>query len=357
MPSSRTRLAIWSTEPSICAKYTGGKVPDSTADSSIIDVVALRSATEAAYAAHQLDVAAGLAMAALHATNKYLTDTEPWKLKEGDPKRLAVVRTCLESIYVVVHFLSPFLVRGAQSVFEKLNTPPRPIATLQPTLAHLSAGTQTSVGGIMYEKVETKEALAAQAAEAAKKKAKAEEDARKRAEKAAIEAGGAGQSDLSKLDIRVGKIVEVVRHAEADGLYVEKIDLGEEKPRQVVSGLVKHIPIEEMGGRRVTVLCNLKASKLKGVESQAMVLCGKAADGSKMELLEPPEGVPLGERITFAGHDGTPEAQLNPKKKIWEKVMPSLNTSAERVGRFEEVPFMTSKGPCTVATITGGGIG
>ena len=69
------------------------------------------------------------------------------------------------------------------------------------------------------------------------------------------------------------------------------------------------------------------------------------------------EGVPLGERITFAGHEGEPEAQLNPKKKVWEKLMPSLNTSAERVGRYDEVPFMTSKGPCTVASIAGGGIG
>ena len=60
---------------------------------------------------------------------------------------------------------------------------------------------------------------------------------------------------------------------------------------QVVSGLVKFIPIEQMANRRVVVVANMKPTKLKGVESQAMVLCGKAADGSAMELVEPPEGV------------------------------------------------------------------
>ena len=56
------------------------------------------------------------------------------------------------------------------------------------------------------------------------------------------------------------------------------------------------------------------------------------------------------------GHDAEPEAQLNPKKKIWEKVQPSLNTSADCVVRFEELPFMTSKGACVVDSVKGGGV-
>lgn len=77
----------------------------------------------------------------------------------------------------------------------------------------------------------------------------------------------------SRLDIRIGKIVEVSKHPDADALYVEKIDLGEEKPRTIVSGLVNFIPIEEMKDRMVVVLCNLKAAKMRGIESQGMVLC------------------------------------------------------------------------------------
>ena len=73
---------------------------------------------------------------------------------------------------------------------------------------------------------------------------------------------------IARLDLRVGKIVEVEKHPDADSLYVEKIDLGEEKLRTIVSGLVKHVPIEEMRNRAVIVLCNLKHAKMRGVTSE-----------------------------------------------------------------------------------------
>lgn len=79
-----------------------------------------------------------------------------------------------------------------------------------------------------------------------------------------------------RLDIRVGKIVEVSKHPDADSLYVEKIDLGEAVPRTIVSGLAKYVPIEQMENRFVAVLCNLKPAKMRGVESQGMVLCASA---------------------------------------------------------------------------------
>lgn len=76
-----------------------------------------------------------------------------------------------------------------------------------------------------------------------------------------------------RLDIRVGKIVEVKKHPDADTLYVESIDLGESEPRQVVSGLANFVTMEEMQNRLVAVLCNLKPAKMRGVESKGMVLC------------------------------------------------------------------------------------
>lgn len=75
------------------------------------------------------------------------------------------------------------------------------------------------------------------------------------------------------MDIRVGKIVEVSRHPDADALYVEKIDVGEGVPRTVVSGLVNFVPIQKMKDRLVVVLCNLKPAKMRGIESAGMVLC------------------------------------------------------------------------------------
>lgn len=77
----------------------------------------------------------------------------------------------------------------------------------------------------------------------------------------------------SRLDIRVGKVVSVEKHPDADSLYVEKIDVGEPEPRTVVSGLVQFVPKEQLQDRLVVLLCNLKPQKMRGVESQGMVLC------------------------------------------------------------------------------------
>jgi methionine--tRNA ligase beta chain len=112
--------------------------------------------------------------------------------------------------------------------------------------------------------------------------------------------------DVSRLQLLVGKIVDVEVHAEADSLYVEKIDLGEASgPRTVVSGLRKHIPIEQMRDRLVIVVANLKPSNLKGIKSFGMVLCGANADRSVIEFVDPPAGSKVGEPIVcdgFVGH-------------------------------------------------------
>lgn len=68
--------------------------------------------------------------------------------------------------------------------------------------------------------------------------------------------------DVGRLDLRIGKVEDVQRHPDADSLYVLKINCGEEKPRTVCSGLVKHIPIEELQNRTVVLLCNLKPVKV-----------------------------------------------------------------------------------------------
>lgn len=135
--------------------------------------------------------------------------------------------------------------------------------------------------------------------------------------------------DVSRLDIRVGLIIEAKKHPDADSLYVETIDIGEDKPRTVVSGLVNHIPLDQMQNRPVLVLCNLKPVKMRGVESQAMVLC--ASTPEKVEILAPPPGAVPGDRISVPGYEGNPDSQLNPKKKTWEKVQPDLlvNESGE----------------------------
>jgi methionine--tRNA ligase beta chain len=91
--------------------------------------------------------------------------------------------------------------------------------------------------------------------------------------------------DVSRIDFRVGKIVDCKKHPDAERLYVEQIDLGEEKPRTIVSGLADFVPLDQMQGRMVVVVCNLKPSKLKGIESQGMVIAGTLYDAFKFSII------------------------------------------------------------------------
>ncbi|KAF8635799.1 hypothetical protein AX15_000006 [Amanita polypyramis BW_CC] len=143
---------------------------------------------------------------------------------------------------------------------------------------------------------------------------------------------GAGEPVPSMIDLRVGRIVDVMKHPDADSLYVEQIDIGEETgPRTVVSGLVKHVPIEEMRDRYLVAVCNLKPATMRGIKSYAMVLCATSKDGKEggIEILQPPPNSKPGDRVYFEGTEyegSTPLTQLNPKKKIFETIQPGFIT-------------------------------
>ncbi|XP_046901371.1 aminoacyl tRNA synthase complex-interacting multifunctional protein 1a isoform X2 [Hypomesus transpacificus] len=188
------------------------------------------------------------------------------------------------------------------------------------------------------------------------------EGKKKKAEKKGGEkqkAGGPLQEeakvDVSRLDLRVGRIVTAEKHPDADSLYVEQVDVGEAAPRTVVSGLVKHIPIDQMQNRLAVLLCNLKPAKMRGVVSQAMVMCASSPD--KVEILDPPAGALPGDRVTFQNFPGDPDKELNPKKKVWEQVQPDLKTDAECVATYRGSPFQVAgKGVCKAQTMSNSGI-
>ncbi|CEI87128.1 hypothetical protein RMCBS344292_01548 [Rhizopus microsporus] len=171
------------------------------------------------------------------------------------------------------------------------------------------------------------------------------------------------QPVVSRIDIRVGYIKSCKKHEGADSLYVEEIDVGEEEPRTIVSGLVRWYPIEQMENRYVLVLCNLKPASMRGVKSYGMVLCASAADGSAVELLGPidPSKVKPGDRVYVEGQEGEPEKVLNPKKKYWETVQPELKTNDECIALYGDKPLLikTASGEamqCKVASVKNGGI-
>ena len=271
----------------------------------------------------------------------------------SSPRRLAVVRTILEVIYAACHFLAPVLVGAAATVFSRLGTPPRPIRELRPTLDHLTPGTQTATGDVLFEKVK----LGAEELEAKAKAA--EEAAAKKAAETKQKAAASAGTDLSKCRFCVGKVLSAKPAAGAATLYIEEIDVGEGAPRQVVSGLAGKVPLEELTGKLVVLLANIKASNFKGHQSQALLLCATSADGATTELVEPPAGSAVGERVVVAGHEAPPMPELNlgkKDKKIWEAVQKDLNTSGSQVAQWKETALATSKGPCTVKSIAGGTI-
>ena len=159
--------------------------------------------------------------------------------------------------------------------------------------------------------------------------------------------------DVSKLDIRVGTIVEAWEHEDADRLFCEIIDIGEEEPRKIATGLRAHYKAEDLVDRRVCVLANLKTRKLVGFPSHGMVLCASTEDGSRVVFVDPPADAAIGERCFCDGFVGEPATENQvAKKKILDKVFPDFMTDGEGVATYKGVPLTAGSGKC----VAGGGL-
>jgi len=215
-----------------------------------------------------------------------------------------------------------------------------------------AGGADKSKGAMVNGVADQAKAKAKKAAKEDKKKERAE----KKAENSNNKAPERPVEDVTRLDVRVGQITKVWQHPEADKLYCEEIDIGEEKPRQIASGLVPYVPIEQMQDAMVVVLCNLKAKNLKGFPSHGMVLCASSADKSNTELIRPPPEAKIGDRIAWEGLEGEPDEVLNDKKNPFSKVQPDFRTSTDKIALYKDHRFMTPSGPCFCDSIVGGTI-
>jgi len=167
------------------------------------------------------------------------------------------------------------------------------------------------------------------------------------------------------IDLRVGHILKAIQHPDAEKLYVSTIAVGDAPGtdntseyegkivRTVCSGLNGLVPLEEMQGRKIVAVCNLKPVTMRGIKSAAMVLAasprvaeGEDSHGGPVELVNPPEGAEAGERIYFEGWEGDPEPVLNPKKKMWETFQPGFTTTDDLEVGFEvsAVPQLVEQG-------------
>jgi len=182
------------------------------------------------------------------------------------------------------------------------------------------------------------------------------------ASSAGAPADGSAEAALCKLDIRCGRIMECDRVPDADSLYLLKINVGEDQPRQVVSSLVKHYKAEELKDRQVMVYCNIKPGKMRGFDSQAMVLAAtqdKGADNEKCELLAPPEGTAEGTRPMCGKLEvGSLSEGVSVKNisKVWGQVQPLLQTNGAKEAMFEGTTLTMKGGSVAVPSLTGVGI-
>lgn len=159
---------------------------------------------------------------------------------------------------------------------------------------------------------------------------------------------------FEKLKICVGHVLKVTEHPQSDHLYVEEIDVGEDKPRTIVSGLRKYVTIENFQGKNVLIFANLKPQKMAGVMSEGMVLCGSNEDKSHVELILAPEGSKPGEIITVEGSNApTPDAAVNISRKNnpWSSCLNDLRVDADCVACYKGNAWMTQAGPCTTQTL------
>uniref|UniRef100_A0A7S2CBH4 tRNA-binding domain-containing protein n=1 Tax=Alexandrium andersonii TaxID=327968 RepID=A0A7S2CBH4_9DINO len=159
-----------------------------------------------------------------------------------------------------------------------------------------------------------------------------------------------------------GRTPRCGRVPEADSLYLLKVNVGEEQPRQVVSSLVKHYKEEELKDRPVVVYCNIKPGKMRNFESQAMVLAAtkdKGADDEKCELLAPPKGAGEGTRMMCGALEAGSQSATQSVKhisKVWNQVQPLLQTNGKCEAMFSGKVLTMKDSPVTVGSLTGVGI-
>lgn len=224
--------------------------------------------------------------------------------------------------------------------------------------AAAAGGEQTTVvdrtketgGGLVKaakEKIEAAIAGADGASVAAPQKTQQKKEKKEKAPKPQKAPAPTAPLSPSLIDLRVGHILKAEKHPEADSLYVSTIAMGDKEGtddtaeyegqvcRTVCSGLNGLVPLEEMQGRKVVVVCNLKPVKMRGIKSSAMVLAAspRVKEGEEdhhagpVELVTPPADAQAGERVYFEGWKGEPEGVLNPKKKVWEMIQPGFTTT------------------------------
>ncbi len=230
--------------------------------------------------------------------NKYIDETEPWNLAKDEAKkdRLAtVLYNLFEGIRIGAVCLEAFLPTTSKKILDQIGTQQRDFLELD-TFGRMEQGTHvTKKAEILFARIDMKEFMEKLEADKAAKEAEA-------AKAAAMEAGidieakpEITYDDFAKLQFQVGEIIACEAVKKSKKLLCSQVKIGSQV-RQIVSGIKAHYTPEEMVGKKVMVVTNLKPAKLAGVMSEGMLLCAEDADGN-LSLMIPEKDMPSGAEI------------------------------------------------------------
>ena len=236
--------------------------------------------------------------------NKYIDETAPWILAK-DPaqaERLqAVMYNLAEALRIIAILIAPFVPVTAPKIYEQLGLGnPESFFMADAVWGKLATGTKVQKGEPLFPRIEVTEAgetVIAATKKTAAKAIKAEApkaEAKKEAKPAAAAAGEISIDDFAKIDLRVATVIAAERVPKTDKLIKLQVKIGNEE-RTIVSGIAQHYEPENLIGKNVIVIANLKPAKLRGIESRGMVLA--ASDGEGNLVLADAPGIASGSKV------------------------------------------------------------
>ena len=229
--------------------------------------------------------------------NKYIDETEPWKLAKDETKKerlAAVLYHLADSIITGASLLAPFLPETAEKIARQFNTTLRSFDELTLTGLYPKGNTVTKEPEILFARQDIKKVK--EKADAMYAERRAAEEAAHAGDAADIEAKAEiTYDDFAKLQFQVGEIIACEAVPKSKKLLCSQVKIGSQV-KQIVSGIKAYYTPEEMVGKKVMVLVNLKPAKLAGVVSEGMLLCAEDAEGN-LALMTPEKDMPAGAEI------------------------------------------------------------
>ena len=234
--------------------------------------------------------------------NKYIDETEPWVLAkdEANLDRLStVLYNLVESIAIGASLLEPFMPSTAKKIAQQLNTSVRSFEDCEKFGLYESGNKVTAEPEILFARLKVEEVMEKVNAMYAERKAQAAAENGEAAEENVIDIEPKEEitfDDFAKMQFQVGEIIKCEEVPKSKKLLCSQVRLGSQV-KQIVSGIKQHYSAEEMVGKKVMVLVNLKPAKLAGVLSEGMLLCAEDAEGN-LALLTPEKDMPAGAEIS-----------------------------------------------------------